>query len=136
MNTAQMRALNYLLSRNLQHPVTDFHHGDCVGSDAQAHELARTWPAYRIHLHPPKNNRYRAHCEGAHITHLAEDYIVRNHHIVDQTDFLIATPDTLLEQARSGTWATVRYAESIGKRLHIILPTGTVVTEVPRVGFI
>lgn len=93
--------------------VEEFHHGDCVGADHDAHLIALDLGIHTV-AHPPRSPRFRAWCDADEIRELA-DYMVRNHAIVDETDLLIATPDRHEEVVRSGTWATVRYARSQGK---------------------
>jgi hypothetical protein len=99
--------------------ATEFHHGDCVGADAQAHNLARVM-FLLIHIHPPTNDYRRAFCTGAHHIHTPKPYLDRNHDIVDACDVLIATPEQDEEILRSGTWATVRYARKLQKETHIL----------------
>jgi len=86
------------------------HHGDCVGADAQFHELClhRDIP---LVIHPPTNPSQRAFCVNAQVL-VSKDYIARNHDIVDASDILIATPQQAEEVLRSGTWATIRYART------------------------
>jgi hypothetical protein len=103
------------------------HHGDCVGADAKFHGIA-----YRhsigIHIHPPTDEKLRAFCGGVagrgSCLHPAAPYLVRNHHIVDWSDALIATPYESSEVLRSGTWATVRYARKKGIPVFVALPSG------------
>jgi hypothetical protein len=109
----------------------EFHHGDCIGSDDEAHTMVRTLPRmlHLIHLHPPIDNSYRAHCTGD----LSEDplpYIDRNHVIVHMTDFMIATPEGD-EVLRSGTWATIRYAYKAGKNVYLIDSKGQIYLKFP-----
>lgn len=110
---------------------TDFHHGDCIGSDEQAHNIVEEYCAsnkskekIKIHVHPPKYKKYRANCQ-ADIEYIPDDYLERNHNIVDTTDLLIATPD-IQETLRSGTWATVRYAREKNKRIYVIRKNGDI----------
>ena len=104
--------------------LTEFHHGDCVGADETAHRLVRDINAgCAIHVHPPDNPKKRAYCEGG-VLHEERPYLERNHDIVDACDVLIACPQTIEEQLRSGTWATVRYARKIGKRVIMVSPLG------------
>jgi len=95
------------------------HHGDCVGADSDFHNLV----SFRIVVHPPRNYKARAWCEGDEMRN-EKDYIARNHDIVDESACLIATPDGN-ERLRSGTWATVRYAKATNKYIWIIYPDGT-----------
>ena len=39
--------------------VSELHHGDAMGADAFAHQIAVSL-GMRIVVHPPENNRYRA----------------------------------------------------------------------------
>jgi hypothetical protein len=106
-----------------------FHHGDCVGADAQAHALLqRAFPDIAIHLHPPRTPALRAWCSGAAVVHAEQDFLVRNHAIVDACAVLLATPETAHEVQRSGTWATVRYARKVGRDVRIMTPQGRIVT--------
>ena len=99
---------------------TEFHHGDCVGADAQAHEIALK-TGYYIIIHPPVNPDKRAFCETGS-TLPEKEYLERNKDIVDTTDVLIATPKTETDELRSGTWSTIRYAKKKGKKVYIIRP--------------
>jgi len=107
-----------------------FHHGDCVGADELAHDLAKK-TGMCITIHPPKTtsttHQYQAHCEGACEIREPKPHIKRNHDIVDECDWLIATPSgTEHEQPRSGTWATIRYAHQVGIPVTIIKADGTI----------
>jgi hypothetical protein len=99
------------------------HHGDCLGSDAKAHELARG-AGMKIAIHPPDKSDLRAFCEGDEV-HSPKGYLVRDRDIVDASVGLIATPVGFTEEQRSGTWATIRYAGRVGKPCVIVWPDGT-----------
>ena len=101
--------------------LLEFHHGDCVGADAEAHAIADENNAYIV-VHPPSNPKSRAFVEGYGVRLLPRPYLERNHAIVDSTDLLIATPKQTFEVRRSGTWATVRYARDIGRAITILYP--------------
>lgn len=101
--------------------ATEFHHGDCIGADASAHEIAKKLEI-DIYIYPPINNRKRAFCTGSFSTYPPKDYIERNHDIVDNCDVLIACPKSNVEETRSGTWATVRYARRIKRPVIILKP--------------
>ena len=100
------------------------HHGDCIGSDKQANDIAHC-RGLKVVVHPPTNPSNRAFCNG-HIIHPPKDYIRRNHDIVDATERLVAAPATMSEELRSGTWATVRYARRTGKPVSLVFPNGSV----------
>jgi hypothetical protein len=100
----------------------ELHHGDCVGSDAAAHDIG-TSLGCKLVIHPPDNPRKRAFCNGPFILD-PKPYLVRNMDIVRVCDELIALSSTNWERLRSGTWATIRYARRMGKPVTIITPSG------------
>lgn len=109
---------------------TEFHHGDCVGADEEAHQLA---VALRLDviLHPPELDRRRAWCENYVAEREPAPYLDRNHNIVDETEMLVAAPATKDEQLRSGTWATVRYARKQGRSIYFAWPDGYMTLDGP-----
>lgn len=121
MRLEQRNALRRLL-RQLQ--PNEFHHGDCIGADEQAHRIVRkVAPNCRIVIHPPSNPSKRAWCEGDVILP-EKDYLVRNRDIVNVSTEMVATPYERIEQLRSGTWSTIRYARKNNRKLHLLLPEG------------
>lgn len=115
MNDKQRAEFAELIT--LYRPI-EFHHGDCVGADAEAHAIVRAQLGSRCRIisHPCKNRMMRAFCV-AEETRSAKAPIDRNHDIVNETDHLIAAPATMIEVVRgSGTWATIRYAEKVAER--------------------
>lgn len=110
------------------------HHGDCIGADAQFHDiLLRCWPdrSYIV-IHPPKNDKYRAFCHHFNEIREPKDYGVRDKDIVKETDVLIATPRGFGEELRSGTWMTIRIARKLNKDIYIIWPDGKVEKEINK----
>ena len=114
--------------------VTAFHHGDCIGADYQAHEIAAMLDI-PIVIHPPIDGSRRAFCATS--TDLASwcvaeirkplPYLERNRAIVDASSVLIAVPyEARGSVPRSGTWSTVRYAVKRGVTVIVIRPDGTV----------
>lgn len=106
----------------------EFHHGDCIGGDSDAHDIVINLP-YWIVIHPPINKSKRAF-KKAHEFREPEDYLARNRGIVDETERLVATPGEFEEQLRSGTWSTIRYARKLRRPIWIIFPDGSVKCEV------
>jgi len=99
----------------------EFHHGCCVGADEQASIIAKSIGC-KIVAHPPVDTKLQSALITADEWRDPLGYIKRNHAIVDETEVLIAMPKQDIEQMRSGTWATVRYARQMGKSLMIIRP--------------
>jgi hypothetical protein len=105
----------------------EFHHGDCVGADNQAHDIAKVIGYFMV-IHPPTDGKKRSFRWG-NILRPKKPYLERNHDIVDECQMLIAAPRLMTEEQRSGTWATVRYARKMDKPRTIILPDGRIYGE-------
>lgn len=118
MDQEQRHQLRKKLLSEYRSGMRWFHHGDCVGGDAEAHVIAREI-GYLIAVHPPTHETYRAFMP-ANYYFPARPYLERNGNIVDRTKFLIAGPQTDAEQLRSGTWATVRYARRRNKFIFML----------------
>jgi imidazolonepropionase-like amidohydrolase len=112
------------LRRVLRVGADAFHHGDCIGADAEAHAVAQEL-GLSIVIHPPLISTKRAFCQGAHYTYPPRPYMNRNHDIVDAAKWLVACPRRE-EVLHSGTWATVRYARKRGVPIMIVWPDGRV----------
>ncbi len=97
----------------------EFHHGDCIGADAQAHDIALEI-GYDIYIHPPEDTKKEAFKTNYTKKFHPKPYLERNKDIVDATVFLIAVPKPGPEHIRSGTWSTIRYARSIKRRMIIL----------------
>ncbi len=107
----------------------EFHHGLCVGADEQAalHVDITGEDRPQIVGYPCTTSRLtswkaREICDEVKPARKPLD---RNHDIVDATDQLLACVAGA-EVVRSGTWATVRYARKVKKRVTIIWPDGIV----------
>src|SRR5258708_38911504 len=106
--TERQRVMLGLYLAGLEGACEEFHHGDCIGADAEAHELVRRYNVPVV-IHPPDNSSKRAFCSDYHAAMPLSPYLARNRDIVDAVDLMIACPSGI-EVRRSGTWATVRYA--------------------------
>jgi hypothetical protein len=110
--------------------VFEAHHGDCLGSDAEFHQLIRQIePAIHIIIHPgfpanhPDDTSLRAFCDGDH-TSAPKSFFARNRDIVDETDMLISTPAT--KEETGGTWYTINYSRKQKKHRVIVYPDGAI----------
>jgi hypothetical protein len=153
MSPNQKANLIYFLS-NLH--CISFSHGDCIGSDAEAHGIAENYfeallahrpeLAPKIVVYPAINPIKRAYTLGHDHKFLVGGYILdgiiyeqtspakyldRNKRIVETTDILLACPKEQEMTMRSGTWATIRYAWSLvqktGKKVIVIPPNGKII---------
>lgn len=103
------------------------HHGDCVGGDVEAHAIAVAL-GMKVWGHPPDNGSKRAYCTCDQLEPELP-YLMRNRAIVRATSCLVAAPGQPCEVARSGTWATVRYARTKRRTVYLVLPSGAVSRE-------
>jgi hypothetical protein len=123
MTPAQRGAVRGVL---LEVRATEVHHGDCVGADAEFHEVAGSLGLRRV-AHPPSDPRLRAFCDAEEVRD-PKPYLVRDQDIVnDGRDAIIAAPYEATEQARGGTWKTIKMAKKAGRPLAIVLRDGEVV---------
>ena len=123
MTEKQKSYVSFHLWHNSAFSSGEVHHGDCVGADAEFHYMA-TKLGCAIIKHPASNvGNQRANCLGG-IELKAKPPLERNHDIVDTVNFMIAAPGENHEVLRSGTWATIRYARKVGKKLVVIYPNG------------
>lgn len=117
--TSTQKAWLELLIR--KHRVTCLVHGDCIGGDADCHDIARKL-GLRVEIRPPDNPKQRAFKNGD-VVFSPKPYLERNHDIVDSVDAMLGFPAQVEEQWRgSGTWATIRYAKKQGKLRKIVFP--------------
>jgi hypothetical protein len=114
--------------------VTEWHHGACVGADAESVGVAwaHAKTARRI-AHPPSKVGLvsREALDLSDVVLPPLPYLERNHAIVEAADILIACPKGPEQWQGSGTWATVRYARKLKKPIVIIWPDGKVTVESP-----
>lgn len=122
MTDAQKRVFDSYL-RNWRGACSVFHHGDCIGADAEGHQMAKEL-GYDVVIHPPEKNEVRAYCLSEHMWP-EKGYFARNRDIVDCSEYMLATPVTNFE-TKGGTWYTINYAKKKGKHLWIIYPDGTI----------
>ena len=96
-----------------------FHHGDCVGADAEAHNLALDL-GWKVMVHPPDSYRWRAWCKG-HWLMPELPLLERNVQIVRRCTLLVGAPYGLESVSkRSGTWWTIRFARHYGRNRKIL----------------
>lgn len=107
--------------------VTEAHHGNCLGADSVFAELV--YPRFPTVAHPCDIVALQLTRETAHAYRPVKPSLQRNQDIVNECDVLIACPDTMQEQQRSGTWSTVRYARRVKKPCWILFPDGSYQTN-------
>jgi hypothetical protein len=98
------------------------HHGMCKGADEDFHHIIRGVACGARIVSHPSNIKEWTSIWIADENRMCKPPLERNHDIVDETDILIACPKSDLEELRSGTWATIRYAKKKNKKLYLINP--------------
>lgn len=85
------------------HSFTELHHGDCIGSDAEFHDIGLALVS-NLYIHPPNSELHlRAYCNGPNcVIHSPKPHLERNRAIVDASDIIIAAPYFDHEVVRSG----------------------------------
>lgn len=118
-----MECLQIVLEKNID-VIMEFHHGDCVGSDAAFFGMMNHLnPSIPSICHPPDDDKYRAWTPSSLVLE-PKPYLERNHNIVDAVHLMIAMPAQSHEILRSGTWATIRYAKKKQTDVMLIYPDG------------
>lgn len=121
MTAAQMSTFARLRTE-LQ--LTVFHHGDCVGADAEAHDLVVGGGSpVEVHVHPPVDDTHRAWKKGD-VEHKPLTHFARNRAIVIASDVLMAASASPERLTRGGAWYTIDYARKLGKPVVILWPDG------------
>lgn len=123
--TAQLHTLRSWLIEHLTE-IESLHHGCCDGFDTmvsyQAHSLG-----IPMEYHPPKIKTHQMVFPNGGwdgVWWPEKEYRERNTDIVNICDVLIAGPKEDVEEVRSGTWSTLRYAKSIGKEYKVLRKMG------------
>lgn len=98
-------------------------HGGCVGADEQVHGVA-VYLGVDVHVYPCNIRNKRGVLVGEYTEHEARPPLHRNGTIVALSGVLIAAPKSLVEELRSGTWATVRRARNMSVPVLIVQPDG------------
>jgi hypothetical protein len=121
MTEYQEIALVHILRRE---GALELHHGNCIGADEQACQIAWDMDIPPI-AHPGDTPEKQSEIESFE-TLPVKPNLERNHDIVDVCELLVAAPKGPPQQ-RSGTWATIRYADKVGRKTLIITPNGEII---------
>lgn len=107
------------------------HHGGCIGADIDFDEICWTFRPRSIItvIHPSNLRNQQGRWRIASYAYPEKPPLDRNKDIVNESDFLIATPKEYKEILRSGTWATIRYARKQKKPLYTIYPNGSIQSQ-------
>lgn len=119
MTDTQKASLKAIIARI--HP-TEFHHGNCVGADAESVLILELcYPMCIVIAHPAELTEWQANAKCDRRLE-SRGYLKRNRDIVDACEVLIAAPAEMQEQKRGGTWSTVRHARKLRKTILFAWP--------------
>jgi len=110
-----------------------FHHGNCIGADEQALELAGKLNYYTI-AHPTDMPNLQIPVSHSHESREVRQPLARNRDIVRESDVVIAAPKEDVEPKHyrgSGTWFTINHCrkQNINRRYLIVWPDGQVIGD-------
>ena len=127
----QRARLRTVLAQLRQDGAEVLHHGDCLNADEAAHDIWTRELGGWVEIHPPSDPSARAFCsrmqhDRVRRVHEPLPYLERNHRVAAAAGVLVAAPARIVEELRSGTWATVRAARRRGCRVILVGPDGGV----------
>lgn len=125
--TPEQRATLKQVLAELATDRIEFRHGDCVGADQQAADLAHEL-GYRIVGHPAIEEDGRAYTSCDELIQPRES-AARNRDIVEASDLLIGCPAADQEWPGSGTWYTINYARDRGAPVLVLSPSGRILDD-------
>ena len=134
----QLITLEKVIKKISRKKNVEHHNGMCINSDEICFDLVtRHIPHADIVMHPPTNKSKVFSLEdktyvNSVVLRKDLDYLKRNMQIVAESDFLVATPKSVAEELRSGTWATIRYARIARIPILIVWPNGSIRQEKPE----
>lgn len=134
MTEAQLHTFMELFQKSPHANPEDFHHGMAIGSDEDAVVIVHDQTdrstviiAHPCNLHESQQSQKARGLST--VVHTEEPPLKRNCDIVDAVEKIIACPGGMVEEQRSGTWATIRYTRKQRNKLVIIWPDGTTTEE-------
>lgn len=117
------------------HKPAEFHHGGAVGADEEAVVLVDglcSWPV-EIVCHPGVSARGGVNPDRSRTAVALSDRVLaeanhfaRNRAIVLACDLLLGAVPEAHKLTTGGTWYTLGYAKTVGKRRLVLWPDGTV----------
>lgn len=104
--------------------IANLHHGDCLGADAEVHDLFKSLTKRDPVIHPPTDSSWRAFKRSGRVW-TPKPFLERNRDIVMAADKLLVLPKEDTVHHSGGTWYTYRFAKVHGVPITIIWPDGS-----------
>jgi hypothetical protein len=125
MNKIQRELVTEFLKTYRDPSSIEFHHGDCIGVDVEAAQIAKDL-GFKIICHPPEKQEMRGFFDSDETRH-PYGYLKRDRNIVDETQLLLVVPKQDSWQSKGGTWYTASHAKKTKKPYIIFYPRSNVV---------
>lgn len=128
----QTETLSKVLLKYTKNKRCELHNGCCIEGDETCRDLfIEHAPDMPIVYHPPENEykMFKFKLRKGDQKRKPLPYLKRNLAIVSESHFLIATPKSVAEELRSGTWSAIRYARIAEIPRLIIFPNGSLRLE-------
>jgi hypothetical protein len=122
MTAEQKKAVRKIMQ---QFNIRNFRHGDCIGADAEAHDIFVDLYGRDPIIHPPVDEEHRAF-KTRNIILPPKTHFARNRDIVDMSGYMLVAPKHTRVQTRGGTWYTHAYAEKKQVPWSIVWPDGRI----------
>lgn len=127
----QEKSLKGLLGKlKKKHDITAAHQGCAIGAD-EVFALAADALGIAVKGHPSNLESQTSERALLVCDEVFDPMppLVRNRMMVDRVQLLIACPAEMEEQARGGTWSTIRYARKLSRLMAICWPDGSLTWE-------
>ncbi len=98
-------------------------HGDCIGADADFDAICKELGILR-YAFPGNLDAQRAHTDAIQFQ-MPKPPLERNDDIIAYSQRMFACPKGMVEELRSGTWATIRHAKKASKMTYVFYPDGS-----------
>jgi hypothetical protein len=120
--------------------ITEIHHGDCIGADAEFDLLIAEGCGFfpeqiTRYIHQPIRTEHVANCANRNkefykdtVLETPLGHLMRNRKIVHACNVLIATPQQETDPGYGGTWYTYNFARKHNKLTYLVQPSGNVIT--------
>jgi predicted Rossmann fold nucleotide-binding protein DprA/Smf involved in DNA uptake len=124
MSPDQRETVRNLLSTYYLMGGTKFVHGNCIGADEEAAEMAMEM-GYYVFAHIAATGNKQSERNTFHdCSEVPLPPLTRNRLIVNESTRMIIAPYRDTEHIRSGTWATYRYAHKQNRPIAIVRRDG------------
>jgi hypothetical protein len=104
--------------------IEEIRHGDIIGGDEEFHSiLFHLDMINKVHIHPAYDRKSRALCKSPNI-YKPQNTSTRKKIMLDNSNFLLATPNTYRYGNRFDVWSYIKIAQEKNIETMIVYPDG------------